>query len=480
MNRASLCSLVRGTSIVALVALTACRSSIPSYLDEPEHNLGVDTTWYGSNLRIYHSVLLYPDGLGLRSPGYIVGIENIHPSDAIHPETSDVRPVLREGHLITHIVHYGDSNERASPEPVTSCVLFTMLDRGRPTDDAGHRLFERCQPARPAPPDDGVTSNSRDIPIALLRQALASDLRSGAYSHILIMIMGWNTDQEKAVKSFNSIAGNLFDEARARKDVMFHPLIVGVTWPSQWQLGDWSVVPDAVVRGLSFSNKAHDADDIGNDLLRALIRDSVLAARTEVEGEPKNGAQSKGVKSPRIVLIGHSFGARALVKALAAEQHVDAGFHSDDRLILLQGAFEIYDLFDQNGDLNPIFSAGAPRVTMTASSNDSAVSVAIWGSYVGDIDTFDQVCRTNAEFWGSLHITDVGCGNAVRKGSDGYGFNLCVSTAVRPVSRSIEERSVRYFDASSMINCQAPLSSGGAHADILRRETARFLMDEMQ
>ena len=40
-------------------------------------------------------------------------------------------------------------------------------------------------------------------------------------------------------------------------------------------------------------------------------------------------------------------------------------------------------------------------------------------------------------------------------------------------------KQLRYFEASRMINCNQYATGGGAHSDIFRRETGRFLMGEI-
>lgn len=45
--------------------------------------------------------------------------------------------------------------------------------------------------------------------LAALKDNLKHDLKTGAYSHILIIVMGWNTSQSEAVRNFNDIAGNI-------------------------------------------------------------------------------------------------------------------------------------------------------------------------------------------------------------------------------------------------------------------------------
>ena len=295
------------------------------------------------------------------------------------------------------------------------------------------------------------------------------------------MVMGWNTDQERALRNFDSLTGNLAAEAESRR-AAFHPLVIGVTWPSQWQLGEWSVVPDIVVRGVSFPFKRRDANDTGVHVVRDLVLEGVLPAREAAAGQG-------GSEAPPLVMIGHSFGARALVRALATQRAGEAMFRPEDRLVLFEGAFEFKDLYQKGGGgpLAEAFALGRPRVTMTASRHDSAVAAAVWGQYTGDIDTFDKVCRGQlGRRWTASQIPkdldSIGCGEIGPTTSNGYGLDVCTPTsddAVRPV-RELHGKPIRYMDASRLVNCEAPFSSGGAHSDIFRRETAAFLWDEIQ
>src|SRR5262249_45499608 len=149
-------------------------------------------------------------------------------------------------------------------------------------------------------------------------------------------------------KYFNSLTGELRAEAVSRNDPTFHPLVVGVTWPSLLQLSEWWVVPVAVAHGMSFSTKASEAEDIGAHQLRAILS-TVLGARRQSQIQVRPHEQHR--PPPRIVFIGHSFGARALVSALAGKAALDPGFDDRDRAILLEGAFDVSALFATNGKL---------------------------------------------------------------------------------------------------------------------------------
>src|SRR4051794_2786461 len=329
-----------------ILMLAACEPH--QYLEEAESRFGVGSTWYGSDLRIYHAALLSPKGLGLRVPGYVVGVENLHPANVGFLSASDPQRLVGEHHVITHIVRYNLADGAAPRQPRASCVLYTLLDRSEPDGDPGRRLFDHCADhLETAPGSLGTASQTQGDAIARLRESLVDALErapaAAAYSHIMVMIMGWNTDQERALRNFNSLIGNLADEAAALGIRDFRPLVIGVTWPSQWQLGEWSIVPGPIVRGVSFPFKRRDANDTGKYVLRDVIVHAVLAARQDV------AARVGRTGGPRLVMIGHSFGARAIVKALASSEVAKEPFRPEDRAVLLEGAFEFKDLYEKGG-----------------------------------------------------------------------------------------------------------------------------------
>jgi hypothetical protein len=90
------------------------------------------------------------------------------------------------------------------------------------------------------------------------------------------------------------------------------------------------------------------------------------------------------------------------------------GFHPGDRLILLEGAFLITELFDEKtNDLLPVLRDRRLRVTMTSSIFDTAMAAAIWGNYAGDRRTYAKVCGVGEHGFGSYDVSDFQCGDAV-------------------------------------------------------------------
>ena len=73
----SLCSI---TTAVASVMLSACSTN--DYLQQSEETYGVTDAWYRGDRRKFHHVLLAPNQLSLFDPGYIIGVEEVHPSDS--------------------------------------------------------------------------------------------------------------------------------------------------------------------------------------------------------------------------------------------------------------------------------------------------------------------------------------------------------------------------------------------------------------
>jgi hypothetical protein len=507
--------------------LAACQSQ--EYLQKSEEKYGVGDSWYGSDLRVYHEALLAPTSMRLHNPGYIVGVEELHPTDRSFVTDAGKRYVE---HAVTHIIRYdGATNQGVAAS--SGCAIFSLLEPEGAEPDAAHGIFTHCRAAQGEPeavrryqarshapqvdaePDDCARTEygpldagkTITLPVAQgeairrFHQSLCYELGNGNYSHVFLMVMGWNTNQSLAFKNFNSIVNNIALAAQTQSpQAHFKPLIVGVTWPSELNIGPWSVLPQELVHLSSFFSKRQQAEDVGRYVLSDIIL-NVLDARRKA-AELRNASHAV---EPRVVMIGHSFGARALVNALVhpitgAASSLDdpqsrvremfQSMASTDRLVLLQGAVEFGSLFAPDMQLAGTIGDGRPRVTMTASEHDSANNVAFWGYYTGTERAFREACENplNKDIWQSAgyHLDQIGC--AVLDGrSERYGFQLCRpavdpadGTAAPAMLRSIDGRPVRYFDASRMINCDAPFTGGGAHSDIFRLEIAQFLWDEMQ
>lgn len=529
--------------MMPLLALVGCSllfsacSPTATLLDAHEGKLGIRDNELGSDHRAFHSILHFPHGIGLNFPGYIVGIEKAGQNliggprvrEELYPVRGDAEPATHrrirsnsKAHFISHVMKYstGIGDHRVFGGRIQPCAIYSVLGssfaepnltEGRVPDGertlVGSNQFEFCEGF---PRNESGAHDSILMPRAYHQSGEAiMDLRSdinrhanrNKFTHILVMVMGWNTPQSNAVQNFNSIMGHLLDEyedtyqERCTKTDLeeicsFHPLVVGVTWSSDWQLSSMSPIPPTVVRTASFLNKANDAEEVGVTWLADLLRNGILPARSELADD---------ASGPKVVLIGHSFGARATLAALVQETFHEPAikssfneqFQPGDTFLALQGAFEVKELFkerDLNKGLSAAFDRDGLRAVLTATQFDKAVKFAFWADFAGSLDGFDAVC-------GDLPGDEVDCfevGENTQRNAelDSYGLAACVTNedpilletrATKPnfshASVLESDHGLIYVNTSRLMNCNAAFTGGGAHSDIYRRETARFVMD---
>jgi len=536
---------------VCVFALAGC-SNVPMLLEPPEEALGVGSNFFGADSRAFHKVMHYPNAVGLRTPGFIVGLEKAKQPLVTGPKVDEAllakdangttRAYRRletslKAHLITHVTKYNRDLKGIFPGRITSCTSYSLVKPdgnmpsvsianvgGRLSESMGVQQFPICPDWEPFVP----VSATEDAPFAgafsdswraikIFRDNLQQTLcgsadvdKNGAcapkdnerYSHVVVIVMGWNTPQDNAVENFNSIIGHLIDEVEARKELpeaddknaleSFRPLVVGITWPSNWELSDILPLPDDVVRTISFPNKANDAKEIGISWLKALIQHAVLPARATVSD----------TVAPNVIYIGHSFGARATLTSLTQDQAlvvpkkifdpIPGSFKPGDRYIALQGAFKIEELLENEvlaDGLSKKLTANGLKSVITTSAYDSANELAFWNTYAGMIDAHKKVCADK-------NWEGVDCAYIPAQGDPGalnYGLGLCdragwMKDPVRPRSDSKAKpfapetwrsngQSVLFLDISLLANCRAAFTGGGSHSDIYRRETARLLWD---
>lgn len=197
-----------------------------------------------------------------------------------------------------------------------------------------------------------------------LRSDLRRRLKENSYSHALVMAMGWNNDQKESIRRFNRINANL--RFAAGDSAEFKPLVVGVTWPSVWFGGSKILPAKKLGHVTSYGNKAHDADEVGYTWANMIVNQLLPA---ELPAKTK------------IVLIGHSFGARLLSRAVFSRDHLKAGAHErfPDLFVGLQGAFSanrFIPLAGREGHPYSEFSAVKTPIVLTTSTNDLANPIA--------------------------------------------------------------------------------------------------------
>ncbi|WP_213780772.1 hypothetical protein [Caballeronia sp. dw_276] len=531
--------------IGASMMLGACHTL--TSMQQAEKNLEID----GPIERQFHSVLYFPKGEALHYPGYLLAIEKspqdtiggpkqgltgkagfVHSdaaylekepppgfSDGTQHQIHEFQTRDRKALFISHIVRYGidaPGADRAS-QMVYQCFIYNAYKaRGVAKDGQSDVDFLRQYNWRDCVDKDaGAGSMPASVParsinllygdgldaLRPLETQLTQDVNLHGYTHIVVIVMGWNTSQDEAIRNFNDITGNIIDaayedgdpESDAKKKNIsvspvtapFRPLIIGVTWPSFWTNG--------VVNFFSYPNKADDADELGLSWLNVLLNRTLPCVL-------KSTASADGKISLRTVLIGHSFGARASTRALFSSPVLETGAASEkpptsvvDLAVGLQGAVSI------NRFVTPRSEEGAPyrdfsmlmgtRIVLTASDKDQATAWPSWYPAAGSIHSYRKACdASNPEY---ADVFSCWAAHDNSGSNDSNGFNqpsrsnqpLSVCPAGKPdcVTSANDEvavvgRKVMYIDTSvGITEFNSPGSSGGAHSDIYRLPMGRLL-----
>lgn len=166
------------------------------------------------------------------------------------------------------------------------------------------------------------------------------------YSHIIVFSMGWNNNQQESLYRYNRILDNVkkVKQEESPNDY-FEPLVIGFTWPSVWFGIENSWLKKNTSFIFSYFTKQDDADEIGCTIANWIIHNVVLAAKEEL----KDYGNKQGAKdySPRVIVIGHSMGARLLSRAIFSREYIKPELRECspasqvDLFVGLQGAFSI-------------------------------------------------------------------------------------------------------------------------------------------
>ncbi len=224
--------------MVMCCVVSACASPPPRTLQLGEAEL---ETW-GETPVLFHSALYYPSEMSLNFPGYIIGIEK-SPKQEISQE-GDVNTVVipNAGEKIgEHIARIGEDDKLlyishilenfGDLHGLEACVHYNAYYR---KDDA-QTYIPFCRPEEVQQIDPKKAYVGSWDALDRLKQDIHEKMQKHSYTHIVVGMMGWNTDQEEAVRNFNSVAKNV--KLAAGKEA-FRPLFIGLTWPSKWA-ADW-------------------------------------------------------------------------------------------------------------------------------------------------------------------------------------------------------------------------------------------------
>ncbi|HYW09577.1 MAG TPA: hypothetical protein VE913_21625 [Longimicrobium sp.] len=452
-------------SLLAAVSITgdAAAQRAPAHpLRAAEKALGTD----GSIDWGFHRVVEDPHGLGLKFPGYLIGVEKSDrdiigvvdtgaaarvridraPAGSNVEQRRLLRRVLNDGKrtFVSHVVEY---EWRGEPVPHLR-PAFLHNAYARTAAAARHMNWEHAGARGEYPffnPGSTLYDDSFEALDKLgrsLQQRLEAARAAGApVSHVFVASMGWNTDEDEALRNYNSIFGNLFEAERAHPGrVLTAPVVIGFSWPSRWAVG-----------GISYPTKADDADEVG------VVWGNYLLQRVLLPLKERYGF--------RVVVLGHSFGARLTTRAVfsAPVLGVTKPREKVDLVVGLQGAFSANRFLaeravGQEGAPYAGYRAAARQVVLTWSPYDKANPLAEYGwsaNNVGGRPGYERSREYPAHFqW--------------KRWSPGEGW-----------LPGAEERDgkILMVDASDLVRYRTYQKGGGAHSDIYHPAMGRFLLD---
>lgn len=399
-----------------------------------------------------HFAVYYPAAIALSFPGYVVGIELGDKADVVHgsdlvadrvvhagPSMALVSDLLIDGPrvpIISQVIRY-----RGRPLGEGNCALYSLYQSDGPD------RIEFCDGAKR--PTIGDWSKYRSayadswLAIDALKEVLRKDVASGHYTHLIVAMMGWRTQQEEAIRNFNSLMQSIHRAANHE----FRPLFVGVTWVGPWA-GRWL---DPLVEAMSYSDIAHLSDILGLTWVGVLTEEIAMPLGESVD----------------TAFITHSFGARAAATAICIGPAIKRRFDvarapakgAIGHLIGFQAAFSLQRfkkdrLFLFYEDVYfPDNCARADSIVLTASAHDSASQSILWADLAGNYRYFRSFCRSNEAL--------VSCASVNERGDIRGPYDM--------------RKRLLYLDASELIRYRAPGTDGGAHSDIFRPATGRLL-----
>lgn len=386
------------------------------------------------------------------SPSYLIGVEKANRkriggpkwgdctgkdycfntrAQALSPELRDKieeRFDDRKGHFVSHIVRYQQhGNTSVTGDRLYSIYASDGTEQSAKCSSQGESGIQAC-------------FNSGWDALRHFKDEIAQRLKDEHITHIIVMSTGWKTLQPESISNYNEWIGNILAAAREDGQSEFRPLFIGFSWASDWER--WP-------EGVDFVNKGHDADEVGLSWANVLIHEVVLPLKHDTHVS--------------VVLIGHSFGARLLSRAIHSGVILPKTPPVQDPVDLflgMQGAFSVNRFTANKGkEGHPYgnFSQAAKKIILTSSQHDEAVTRAI---------------HTGDTFVGSAHAYEL------TREPDYVG--LFEHTAIDAQGRwttppSHDSSKVALVEASSMIATNKPGTGGKAHSDVFDKESGRFI-----
>ena len=314
------------------IIFAGCAHLSKPKLIEKEKIYGTD----GESLAIFHRVAEGDGGLGLKFPGFIIGIEKAYrekiKKDDIFESINDeyfhdnkryqksIHKILNDSKraFVSHIIEY-------RMDPYRECMK----------EDFFYNAYDKC-----FDPTDAYLKGL--LKLDELRNRIFMNDSETPYTHIFLYCMGWNTDQQESIRNYNSLFSQIIKENKESSN--FRPLFVGISWPSEWR----SNFLGGFISVISYGVKADDADEVGLIWTNKILW-NVLSPLKRAKHIP-------------LILVGHSFGARVVTRAVFSNGLIDIPVGNEtsnnvtkeecsiDLVVGLQGAFSVRRFIPGNGN----------------------------------------------------------------------------------------------------------------------------------
>lgn len=320
------------------------------------------------------TIVTDPGRSRLKSPAFVLGLEKARRTTIGCPpgrgletgrapkavrdqirRTFHETPLALDGLFVSHIAEF-------VPTPDPSVFAPALL----------YDAYREADP--PAPGDVFASGRRATLALGARLKAIAAEraVAGRPVSHLIVFIAGWHTPQWKTLAQMDELSGSI--AAAAAGDAGYSPIFIGVSWPSfsdeiaghikegveilsgvagrRLERADPDGRAAELARGLEkvsglldhpgiadklgylgYPTISKDADEVGMVAVSTLVNQVLIPARATMAGRP------------RVVVIGHSFGARAAswtpftAPMLPGVEGVAAASAGPDLVIGLQGAF---------------------------------------------------------------------------------------------------------------------------------------------
>ncbi|MEM7487385.1 MAG: alpha/beta hydrolase [Bacteroidota bacterium] len=421
--------------LIFVLLLSSC--SVNSYLSEREKEFGTS----GKNKWLFHRLSDRDKGTSLAFPGYVIGIEKAKRKNIGAPSRKDIR---KNNGLQSF--GFNERNNWDSISNIKRWVLndvksmflssiFEFSSDQKPVDRITvSSIYDAYDPSFLADSKNAYQNGFDEL--EKFRILLMESITQKKVTHVFLFCMGWNSDQQEAIRNFNSLFLKIMDNANLSKEE-FNPIFIGITWPSLWNEG--------FTNAFSFFNKTNDADEIGITWANLILNKAILSE--------KNKAKFK------TVVLGHSFGAKLTSRATMSSSMLKEPSKPVDLLINLQSAYSI-NRYSKIKGIEPTadyvnWNKYVHHIALICSENDGAVKNGFYAPFAGGIRSYNRVL-SHPEQYPNIDLV------AYKKG---------VATTFKYAEQLL------LIDASEIIRQEAYKKGGGAHSDIYNKEVSKMLWE---